>query len=347
MIRIAHLLDDGALGGVTRFLDALEGRMGPAFQNERYLVSPRLSLPRSIDADAIVVHFAMSWAKLPYLWLLRASTPRTPIVIVEHSYSGAFEDRYVPSQARFRTMLRRAYARADRVVSVSYGQAHWLRRANLLPASKLWVIRPFTDCAALSSLAPPDIAAGPLRLGAFGRYCAQKDFATLVAAMSHVDPATACLDIRGFGSDANALRLAAKSLPHVSVGGAVDDLGQFLSGTDAVVVPSVFEPFGQVALEARLAARPLIVTSVDGLPEQVDPAFGFIVPAASPASMAAAIEAMAEARRTPEWTVMCNAARASAADHITTSVTGWQRLLRELCARQASATPAKPALVRA
>lgn len=347
MIRIAHLLDDGALGGVTRFLDALEWSTTQTFQHERHIVSPRLSIPRSVKADAIVVHFAMSWTKLPYLMMLRAGAPRTPIVIVEHGYSGAFESRYAPSLARFRTMLRWAYAHADRVVAVSYGQAHWMRRANLLPATKLWVIRPFTDCASLASIAPPDTASGPLRLGAFGRYCAQKDFPTLIAAMAHVDPATAGLVLRGFGPDADALKQQAAMLPHVRVGDAVADLGVFLAGTDAIVVPSVFEPFGQVALEARLAARPLIVTDVDGLPEQVEQTFGSVVPASSPQAMAAAIKAMAAARHTPEWGMMCDAARASAADHVAASVASWQRLLRDLCARQGSATQAKPALVRA
>lgn len=347
MIRIAHLLDDGSLGGVTRFLDALEERMGPAFRHERQLVAPRRSVPRTVKADAIIVHFAMSWAKLPYLWLLRLSAPRTPIVIVEHSYSGAFEELFVPSHARFRTMLRWAYARADRVVSVSYGQAQWMRRANILPASKLWVIRPFTDCSALASIAPPAATPGPLRLGAFGRYCAQKDFATLIAAMTYVDPSAAHLAICGFGSDADTLKQLAKSLPNVTVGDAIGDLGEFLSDLDAIVVPSVFEPFGQVALEARLAARPVIVTNVDGLPEQVEPAFGYVVPAAAPTAMAAAIEAMANARHAPEWNAMCNAARASAVDHVATGVSRWQHLLRELCIRQGSATPAREALVRA
>jgi glycosyltransferase involved in cell wall biosynthesis len=347
VITIAHLLDDGALGGVTRFLDALVQRMGPAFQHQRHIVSPHLSLPGPIKADAIVVHFAASWAKLPFLSLLRARASNTPIIIVEHGYSEAFETLHVRAPRRFRTMLRGAYALADRVIAVSYGQARWMRAAMALPASKLRVIQPFTNSMALTSITPPNVGDGPLRLGAFGRYCAQKDFATLVSAMRLVDPAVASLSIRGFGPDVDTLRAQAESLPHVTVGDAIVDLGDFLSETDAVVVPSAFEAFGQVALEARLAARPLIVTDVDGLPEQINSAFGIIVPPSAPRDMAAAIEALAIAHQSPDWNAMCNASRASATGHVAASVARWQQLILDVCSHQPTKFPAKPALASA
>lgn len=338
MITITHLLDDAALGGVTRFLDALEKRMGPGFQHRRELAAPRKSLPAACDSDVIVVHFAMSWAKLPYLALLRARKPQTPIVIVEHGYSAAFERLHVSSKRRFRSLLRIAYALADRVVAVSYGQAQWQRQSRLLPAIKLHVIRPFTDCEILTSIAQPSPGSGPLRLGAFGRYCAQKDFATLIEAMRLVAPSTAALALRGFGDDKHALQQQARLLPHVTIGDSVGNLADFLSGTDAIAVPSAFEPFGQVALEARLAARPLIVTDIDGLPEQVEPSFGMVIRPASAHDMAAAIEAMAASHHRPEWSAMCDAARASAMEHASTSVKRWQQLLREVCG-QPSTSP--------
>ena len=337
-LTVTHLLDDTALGGVTRFLDALAITLDPRTRQNRVGTNPRRLLPPRLDADVVVVHFTMSWSKLPYLLALRARRGRRPIIIVEHSYTGAFESVYVLTPTRFRMMLRMSYSLVEQVVAVSYGQAAWMRSKRLLPAGKLCVISPFTDCASLADLPLPAPHSGPLRLGAYGRYCAQKDFATLIAAMKRIDPSTATLQLRGFGPDAAALKALAADLPHVSVGEKIDDLAAFLGTTDAVVVPSCFEPFGQVALEARLAARPVIVTDVDGLPEQVEPTTGLIVRPGDAAGLAAAIVELAAQHRSGAWLVKCTAARVSAVDHSAISTRRWERLLAQMRATPAPNT---------
>ena len=330
MITVTHVLDDTALGGVTRFLDALEHELGASVQQSRVAVAPRTTLPPTVSDDVIVVHFTMSWAKLPFLLALRARRGRRPIVLVEHSYSEAFERKFVHQPWRFRAMLRLAYGLVDRVVSVSYGQAAWLRRARLLAAEKLSVIAPFPACGALASLPLPPAHDGPLKLGAYGRYCAQKDFSTLIAAMRLVDPASATLTIRGFGPDMARLQAEAQSVPHVTIGDRVDNLAEFLNDLDAVAVPSCFEPFGQVALEARLAGRPVIVSDVDGLPEQVEPQAGLIVPPEDPLALAHAIHALAAARTNGSLAGMGSAARETARNQAHASAQAWLSLLSTL-----------------
>ena len=339
MITIAHLLDDPSLGGVTRFLDALEGGLGSAVTQTRVIADPLRTLPPALDADVVVVHGTMSWAKLPYLMALRARRGRRPIVLVEHSYTESFEATFVLETRRFHTLLRLAYGLVDRVVSVSYGQAAWLRRSRLLKANKLVVIAPFTACNGLLALPVSSERQGSLHLGAYGRYCAQKDYPTLIAAMRQVDPSVARLSLRGFGPDTDALRAAAAGLPHVDVGATIGDLAEFLSGVDAIAIPSCFEPFGQVALEARLAGRALIVTDVDGLPEQVEPTTGLIVPPRDPVALAAAIQALATARTAGALAAMGHAARETALRHIETSTDGWLSLLHELAPAAISASP--------
>ncbi len=49
------------------------------------------------------------------------------------------------------------------------------------------------------------------------------------------------------------------------------DLAALLSGADVVVVPSLYEPFGIVALEAAAARTPLVVAATGGLREVVEP----------------------------------------------------------------------------
>ncbi len=332
---ITHLLDDAALGGVTRFLDALKRQLGPSIVQQLVIASPGAKRQPCLDADLVVVHSTMNWSKLPWLMALRARRGRQPIVLVEHSYTGAFETNHVKKPVRFRAMLRMAYAIVDRVVAVSYGQAAWMRRTRLLPACKLAVIAPFTDCMMLATLPLPPTVRGPLRLGAYGRYCGQKDFSTLIAAMALVEADVATLSLRGFGPDGEHLRVQAAPLGHVHVGDKIDELSDFLAGIDALVVPSSYEPFGQVALEARLAGRPLIVTAVDGLPEQVEPGAGLVVPAGDPQALALAIRQMAAQRAASGWAEMSNAARTSALDHVTTSTLRWQALICELVPRVA------------
>lgn len=73
-----------------------------------------------------------------------------------------------------------------------------------------------------------------------------------------------------------------------------DDQVQHLYGAaDVAVVPSLYEPFGIVALEAMAAAVPLVVSDVGGLAEIVaDGRTGLKVPPGSPQALAAAIDAL-------------------------------------------------------
>ena len=63
-----------------------------------------------------------------------------------------------------------------------------------------------------------------------------------------------------------------------------------LAAADVVLVPSRAEPFGNTAVEAQLAARPVVASAVQGLREIVTPGgTGLLVPPDDPAALAAAI----------------------------------------------------------
>ncbi|SDZ12341.1 glycogen(starch) synthase, partial [Micromonospora pattaloongensis] len=66
-----------------------------------------------------------------------------------------------------------------------------------------------------------------------------------------------------------------------------------LAATDATVVPSLYEPFGMVALEAAAAGAPLAVAATGGLAEIVEPGVtGMTFPPKDPESLAAAVDAL-------------------------------------------------------
>ena len=69
-----------------------------------------------------------------------------------------------------------------------------------------------------------------------------------------------------------------------------DDVWELLHLCDVVVMPSQVEPFGNVALEAGAAGRPLVAARVGGIPEIVgDGKTGLLVPQRDPQALAEAV----------------------------------------------------------
>jgi glycosyltransferase involved in cell wall biosynthesis/GT2 family glycosyltransferase len=95
----------------------------------------------------------------------------------------------------------------------------------------------------------------------------------------------------------------------VTLSGFQAETAPFYAGADVLLVPSLQEPFGTVALEGMARGLPVIASDVEGLREIVVPGVtGALVPAGSPSSLAEAIEAMAVS---PQWRM--NASKAGAA----------------------------------
>lgn len=77
--------------------------------------------------------------------------------------------------------------------------------------------------------------------------------------------------------------------------GYVQDRWSLLAASDIVLVPSRTEPFGNTAVEAQLAMRPVIASGVDGLVEVVRPRqTGLLVPPDDPTALALAMAEIIE-----------------------------------------------------
>lgn len=323
-IRVVHLLDDVAPGGVTQALAIYDhpGLADLVTSRVVQVVPDRPRVPR-LEADVILTHFPPRWRALPFLAALRARYPRARLIHVEHSYTGAWEAHCVPHRRRFRTMLRLAYRLFDDVVAVSHGQRAWLEQAVGIPGRRLSVISPWSDVPDLAAIAPPDEAhRRPLVVGAYGRFAEQKGFDRLIEAFRGLDPEHYTLLLGGFGPQEAALKAAAAGLPHVRFVGPVSDRAAFLARCDVIAVPSRWEAFGLVATEARQAARALLVADVDGLPEQLGEA-GLRVDFASPSGLQDSLAALGE-RSLAE---LGRRARASVAGLTEARLDAWRRLL--------------------
>jgi glycosyltransferase involved in cell wall biosynthesis len=313
-------LDDAALGGVTRLVGSLMTSLAEHSRHERMVTKTSWRLPPRLVADVAVVHFTMAWSKLPFLRALSIRARR--VILVEHSYTKSFEATCVPHHRRFRRMLRLAYGMAEQVIAVSEGQAHWIVDAGLAPRAKVTCIPCIPDLSLFAALQPPPGTAVPLRLGAFGRYHPQKGFDTLIAAMGLVAPETARLELAGYGPDEGKLRQQAAGLPHVVIGGPVNPV-EFLSRIDAIAMPSRWEAGAVSCWEGRAAGRPMIVSSVDGLPEQVPREIGIVVPPDDPPALARAIERLALADRS----TMSQHARWSTEGESAAVLNSWRTML--------------------
>jgi len=77
----------------------------------------------------------------------------------------------------------------------------------------------------------------------------------------------------------------------VTFAGFRDDIPKVLDAVDIAVLPSHFEGMGRVLLEAMARAKPVVATSVGGIPEiVVDEQTGILVPPHDPPSLAEALE---------------------------------------------------------
>lgn len=187
MMRVAHLLDDFAMGGVTKGLSVFaEPELAALAEHRVVPVTGRPLVASRLDADVIMTHMPPSWDRLAFMRTLKLRNPHARWVHVEHSYTAAWEARNVASRRRFRTMLGLVLGGADDIVCVSHVQREWLDGATGLPARK---VRPWSGRSELPDLPPPRPRAGrPLRLAAFGRFAEAKNFIALDQAVATLQP---------------------------------------------------------------------------------------------------------------------------------------------------------------
>jgi glycosyltransferase involved in cell wall biosynthesis len=208
----------------------------------------------------------------------------------------------------------RVFAAADRAVArlanvhvaISAGLAHYLAESEGFDAGGFEIVH-----YGIAAGPPPPAPPREPRLAVVGRLIPIKGHSSLLEALAlarHEVPGIA-LEIAGGGPLEPELRAQTRRL---TLGDAVSFLGQVAPAgpvferARVVVVPSLGEGFGLVALEAMERGRAVVASDVGGLPEIVEPGrTGLLVPPGDPAALAAAL---LELVRNPERTAAMGAA---------------------------------------
>ena len=209
-------------------------------------------------------------------------------------------------QQPFATLARASAYGLDRIVGISEAVAEYLRTEAALPADKIVRIYYGIDPAPYNpDLAPPsrrpegDPSRRPT-IGVVARLAPQKGHRVLFDALPAIRAEFPDVLARLVGHE--ELSTAAE-LRQYAVARGVDDLvafegfradvAQVMADLDVFVLPSLWEGFGLVLVEAMAAGRPVVASAVGPIPEiVVDGVTGLLVPPGDPAALADAVTSL-------------------------------------------------------
>ncbi len=204
--------------------------------------------------------------------------------------------RWPPLRHVFAPSLRRA----DRIIAISQAVRRFLIDVEKADAGKIDVVPYGIDAGARARNAHPGAfrraigARSEPIVGFAGRLTRQKGVDVLLRAFARVEAAhpEARLVLAGDGPDRPALEQLARSLglKRAMFLGWRSDVADIMADFSLLAVPSRWEGFGLVALEAMALGKPVVAARVSALPEIVMPEeTGLLVSSGSEAELAEAL----------------------------------------------------------
>jgi|WetSurMetagenome_2_1015567.scaffolds.fasta_scaffold03437_8 glycosyltransferase involved in cell wall biosynthesis len=176
------------------------------------------------------------------------------------------------SEGKFKKLAKYFTAKlAIKIVAASGAIKKYLIEQEGVPADKIEVIYNGVEIEKFLKQNREYNNNRQLVIGSIGRLTHQKGFDYLLEAMVKID-GVKCL-IAGVGEEKNSLAEKIKELglsEKVELVGLKKDVSDFLASLDVFVLPSRWEGFGIVILEAGLSGLPVIASRVDGILEIID-----------------------------------------------------------------------------
>ena len=309
----SDLYDEGRWETRSNFRAEVDGVPVRRFRVRRKLV-PGLTLPamvglmdalRETDPDIIHAHSHRYGHVLESAAV--AERRDIPLVVSTHYHPA---DRGEPPRKRALLRLQdvgfgaTAYRIARALVVETEFEARLVR--EFAPADRIRIIPPGIDLAAWDSpqTDPPTPGDLPREYFLFvGRVAPNKGLPTLLEAVARSSPPGAARSFSWDGTGANNPASRPGPAPSGSRGTCGSSATSptsastraVMRGARALVLPSEYEAFGLVLLEAMVARTPVVATAVGGVPEVVEQGrLGRLVPYGDPDALAEALRAVSE-----------------------------------------------------
>lgn len=218
-------------------------------------------------------------AKGGFLGRLAAWLCRTPVVV--HTFHGlSFHDRMPPVRRRIYHGLERVTRRlAHRYLAVAPGVARQVVEERLAPPGSVHVVPSAVELARVPDGFEPvarralGVPSRVTLIGTVGRIDAQKaplDFVRMAATVQGRFPDTAFVMIGDGPLAGHVRRLAAELGVEIRLTGHRPDAAELVAGLDVFVITSLYEGLGRALTEALAAARPVVATAVNAVPDLVE-----------------------------------------------------------------------------
>jgi len=197
---------------------------------------------------------------------------------------------------------RRVFARTPQIVAISRRSADDIARHYAVPPPRLSVVYNGVDLERFhpalrarhrdAARADADVPASAYAMLFAGSGFERKGLSTAIRALAHLGDGGARLLVLGRGDAAPYRRLAGELgvAGRVVWLGARPDIERWYAAADVLVLPTRYEPFGNVHLEALASGLPVVTSSVAGGAEVVDDRCGAVVASDDAAGFAAALE---------------------------------------------------------
>jgi len=210
----------------------------------------------------------------------------------------------------------------DKIIAISHAVAKSLKSYELVPSKKIFVLHNGIDIAKFNVIKSShrNSKKNQVVIGIVCRLEPQKGIIYLLLAMRIILAKfpNAKLEIVGDGSLFRELVEYSKNLGisnSVKFFGKFADVIPFYKRMDVFVLPSLYEGFGIVLLEAMASGLPIVATNVDGINEVVvDGESGILIPPKNPEAIADAVLKIIENDQLSERLILRGYERAKSFD---------------------------------
>ncbi len=238
-------------------------------------------------------------AKGGFLGRLAARLCHTPVVV--HTFHGiSFHDHMPRRRKAVYRLLERVTRRfTHHFLAVAPRLAREVIQERLAPPGGVQVVPSAVDLEHIPRGFDPaahrslGAAPGQPLVGTVGRVDAQKaplDFVRMAAVIRAEHPGTSFVIVGDGPLTADVRRLAGERGVEVSLTGHRPDAAALVAGLDVFVMPSLYEGLGRALTEALAAARPVVATAVNGVPDLVEHgASGLLATPGDPQDLARAV----------------------------------------------------------